>query len=162
MPGLWCCEAVTHMNGSHGVRDRERQAGGDTQLHLEGHAEAWEEGPGKNRIIGQVGNDSNPWEIRSILIFLYIKHHSYLLISVVIQGYECLKTLSRVLDWAFIKFCKLPPHCPLPIISSSNVKVTKLGAALPRPDSCKKSKMMIQQSAIFGDNSCKICLIGPD
>ena len=86
------------MNGSHGVRDREREAGGDTQLHLEGHAEACEEGPGKNRIIGQVGNDSNPWEIRSILIFLYIKHHSYLLISVVIQGYECLKTLSRVLD----------------------------------------------------------------
>ena len=162
MPGLWCCEAVTHMNGSHGVRDREREAGWDTQLHLEGHAEAWEEGPGKNRIIGQVWNDCNPWEIRSILIFLYIKHHSYLLISVVIQVYECLKTLSRVLDWVFIKFCKLPPHCPLPIISSSNVKVTKLGAALPRPDSCKKSKMMIQQSAIFGDNSCKICLIGPD
>ena len=51
--------------------------------------------------------------------------------------------------------------------SQLNVKVTKLGAAAllaawACPGQLQKSKMMIRQSALRGDNSCKICLIGPD
>ena len=50
--------------------------------------------------------------------------------------------------------------------SQLNVKVTKLGAAATAAWACpgqlQKSKMMIRQSALLGDNSCKICLIGPD